>query len=255
MTDAVNIAGAEEADADAVRDLREFLDANGITVNEQADEADTTFILGEADDEIPALEDAKDRLSMSGADGLGDEGYVLNVDRGDSAGGTIVIEGKDGDGTFYGVQTLRQLAEVRDGKTVIASAEITDEPTMSVRGTIEGFYGNPWSHEDRISQIEFYGDMKMNTYIYAPKDDPYHRSSGESPIPHLRWSACRSSLMCQRKIKSILSSPSHRGSTSSLTAMPERVTIRRWWKNVSPCTTWECAALRSSLTISVTRTE
>ena len=71
---------------------------------------------------------AKDRLSMSGADGLGDGGYVLNVDPGDSAGGTIVIEGKDGDGTFYGVQTLRQLAEVRDGKTVIASAEITDEP-------------------------------------------------------------------------------------------------------------------------------
>ena len=70
VTDAVNIAGAEEADADAVRDLREFLDANGITVNEQADEADTTFILGEADDEIPALADAKDRLSMSGTDGL-----------------------------------------------------------------------------------------------------------------------------------------------------------------------------------------
>lgn len=183
VTDAVNIAGAEEADADAVRDLREFLDANGITVNEQADEADTTFILGEADDEIPALEDAKDRLSMSGADGLGDEGYVLNVDPGDSAGGTIVIEGKDGDGTFYGVQTLRQLAEVRDGKTVIASAEITDEPTMSVRGTIEGFYGNPWSHEDRISQIEFYGDMKMNTYIYAPKDDPYHREQWREPYP------------------------------------------------------------------------
>src|SRR5699024_12348609 len=74
---------------------------------------DALPILGEADDEIPALEDAKDRLSMSGADGLGDEGYVLNVDPGDSAGGTIVIEGKDGDGTFYGVQTLRQLAEVR----------------------------------------------------------------------------------------------------------------------------------------------
>lgn len=183
LTDAVNIEGADEADADAVSDLKEFLSENGITVNDQADDADTTIILGESDDEIPALDQAKERLGIDGADGLAEEGYVLSVRPGDSAGGTVVIEGKDGDGTFYGVQTLRQLADEREDDVILAAADIRDEPSMSVRGTIEGFYGNPWSHEDRVSQIEFYGDMKMNTYIYAPKDDPYHREQWREPYP------------------------------------------------------------------------
>ena len=183
LTDAVNIEGADEADADAVSDLKEFLSENGITVNDQADDADTTIILGESDDEIPALDQAKERLGIDGADGLAEEGYVLSVRPGDSVGGTVVIEGKDGDGTFYGVQTLRQLADEREDDVILAAADIRDEPSMSVRGTIEGFYGNPWSHEDRVSQIEFYGDMKMNTYIYAPKDDPYHREQWREPYP------------------------------------------------------------------------
>ncbi len=41
---------------------------------------------------------------------------------------------------------------------------------------MEGFYGTPWSHEARLSQLRFYGQNKMNTYIYGPKDDPYHSS-------------------------------------------------------------------------------
>lgn len=38
------------------------------------------------------------------------------------------------------------------------------------------FYGTPWSFENRVEQLRFYGRMKMNTYIFGPKDDPYHRS-------------------------------------------------------------------------------
>ena len=172
MTESVNIEGADAVDKDAVRELKEFLTDKGIEVNETADDQDTTIILGEADDEIAALDKAKERLGMEDADALGEEGYVMAVDSEDSNAGTIAIEGKSGDGTFYGVQTLKQLAEESDGNVVVADAVIKDEPTMSVRGTIEGFYGNPWSHADGLRQIEFYGDMKMNTYIYAPKDDP-----------------------------------------------------------------------------------
>ena len=135
LTDAVNIEGADAADADAVSDLKGFLSENGITVNEQADEADTTIILGESDDEIPALDQAKERLGIDGADGLAEEGYVLSVRPGDSVGGTVVIEGKDGDGTFYGVQTLRQLADEREDDVILAAADIRDEPSMSHNST------------------------------------------------------------------------------------------------------------------------
>lgn len=42
-------------------------------------------------------------------------------------------------------------------------------------GVVEGFYGNPWTHNERLDMIRFMGDVGMNTYFYAPKDDPYHR--------------------------------------------------------------------------------
>lgn len=49
---------------------------------------------------------------------------------------------------------------------------------------VEGFYGTPWSHQVRLSLIEFYGEMKMNTYVYGPKDDPYHSSPNwREPYP------------------------------------------------------------------------
>lgn len=48
-------------------------------------------------------------------------------------------------------------------------------------GVVEGFYGNPWSHEERLDMITFMGDIGMDTYFYAPKDDPFHRSNWREP--------------------------------------------------------------------------
>lgn len=52
--------------------------------------------------------------------------------------------------------------------------DINDYPDLPNRGVVEGFYGTPWSHQVRMSLIDFYGKFKMNTYLYGPKDDPYH---------------------------------------------------------------------------------
>jgi len=43
------------------------------------------------------------------------------------------------------------------------------------RGIVEGFFGPPWSIEQRCAMFEFGAKHAMNTYLYAPKDDPYHR--------------------------------------------------------------------------------
>lgn len=171
VTKSVNIEGKATADPVALNDLLEFLESKNITVNETSVKGDTTFYIGEADDNVAAIEAIKDQLGMKDADVFGEEGYVLDVDADAVEGGSVVLEGSGGDGTFYAVQTLKQLF---DG-TSVSEADIEDEPTMETRGTIEGFYGTPWSHQDRLNQIDFYGDMKLNTYIYAPKDDPYHR--------------------------------------------------------------------------------
>lgn len=86
----------------------------------------------------------------------------------------VEITGYDEAGAFYGLQTLRQL--IADSPDTLQSMEIRDWPVLPNRGVVEGFYGTPWSHEVRLSLIDFYGRNKMNTYIYGPKDDPYHSS-------------------------------------------------------------------------------
>ena len=51
------------------------------------------------------------------------------------------------------------------------------------RGVVEGFYGPPWSHEDRCALVEWIGDWGMNRFVYAPKDDPLHRESWRDAYP------------------------------------------------------------------------
>ncbi|WP_316819706.1 beta-N-acetylglucosaminidase domain-containing protein [Pedobacter gandavensis] len=85
----------------------------------------------------------------------------------------IQIAAADDRAAFYAAQTLIQLAK---GKANLPFIKVTDYPDVLFRGTVEGFYGDPWTQDDRIAQLRFYGQLKLNTYIYGPKDDPYHSS-------------------------------------------------------------------------------
>lgn len=91
----------------------------------------------------------------------------------------ISIAAYDNAGFFYALQTLSQIIR-RNNNISIPVCTIIDFPNVQLRGTVEGFYGTPWSFKDRISQLNFYGKIKLNTYIYGPKDDPYHST------PHWR---------------------------------------------------------------------
>jgi beta-N-acetylglucosaminidase len=51
------------------------------------------------------------------------------------------------------------------------------------RGTVEGFYGRPWSHAARLAHLEFSSQAGLDTYVYAPKNDPYHRERWREPYP------------------------------------------------------------------------
>ncbi|MBP3780082.1 MAG: beta-N-acetylglucosaminidase domain-containing protein [Selenomonas sp.] len=54
---------------------------------------------------------------------------------------------------------------------------------IPLRGIVEGFYGTPWTQEKRLDMLKFCADHKLNAYIYAPKDDPYHRAKWREPYP------------------------------------------------------------------------
>ncbi|MFC9244335.1 beta-N-acetylglucosaminidase domain-containing protein [Streptomyces sp. NPDC057136] len=105
-------------------------------------------------------------------------GYRIAV--GQVAGrSTVALDGVGDDGLFHAVQTLRQL--IRDG--AVAGAVVRDWPGTAVRGMAEGFYGQPWTREERLAQIGFMGRTKQNRYLYAAGDDPYRQARWREPYP------------------------------------------------------------------------
>ncbi|WP_030970017.1 beta-N-acetylglucosaminidase domain-containing protein [Streptomyces sp. NRRL S-1824] len=92
---------------------------------------------------------------------------------------TVALDGVGDDGLFHAVQTLRQL--VRNGS--VAGVSVRDWPGTAVRGMTEGFYGQPWTREERLAQIDFMGRTKQNRYLYAAGDDPYRQARWRDPYP------------------------------------------------------------------------
>lgn len=125
----------------------------------------TQIFVGTDKENTDASAVAKAFTGSSAAD-LDADGYVLATGQHEQHP-TIVLNGVDKRGTFYAAQTLRQLVD----NDRVPGVQVRDWPLMSIRGSIEGFYGVPWSHQARLNHYEFYGKHKINTYLYTPKDD------------------------------------------------------------------------------------
>lgn len=147
------LLGSEEANVHAVKSLK------GLLKGQPQSKSRFSVYLGEKGDK--AVRKFANRVPNY------PEGYYLLVDE-----NQIVAVGNDERGTYYALQTLTQLLQADS----LPQIEIKDYPAIRFRGVVEGFYGTPWSHEARLRQLRFYGENKMNTYIYGPKDDPYHSS-------------------------------------------------------------------------------
>ena len=87
---------------------------------------------------------------------------------------------------------FRQVGKVAIGLGVfgacVAEGPVTAVQTASaspvpLRGVIEGFYGTPWQQEERLDILAFCRAEGFNAYLYAPKDDPYHREKWREPYP------------------------------------------------------------------------
>ena len=58
------------------------------------------------------------------------------------------------------------------------------------RGIVEGFYGRPWAHADRLWWLERLGELGLNTYVLAAKDDPLQRERWREPVPRDELARC-----------------------------------------------------------------
>ncbi len=102
--------------------------------------------------------------------GPGDPGGGTGGQPGGSSGGTSSEPGNQDDGT----------GDPAGGSTAWIDAGSSPFP---VRGVIEGFYGQPWSQDERLSALDFMGRVGLNTYVYAPKDDTYQRDNWRELYP------------------------------------------------------------------------
>ena len=66
--------------------------------------------------------------------------------------------------------------------TNVAVTNHKHSPGFKTRGVIEGFYGTPWSHEQRLRGLAHFSDFGFNRYLLAPKDDPWHRYDWRSAL-------------------------------------------------------------------------
>jgi hypothetical protein len=54
---------------------------------------------------------------------------------------------------------------------------------MKWLGAVEGFYGPPFTPDERLGLIAWLAGHGFTCYGYAPKDDPYHRARWREPYP------------------------------------------------------------------------
>ena len=52
---------------------------------------------------------------------------------------------------------------------------------MLLSGVIEGFYGAPWTHAERVAAFDLMAAWGLCVYLYCPKDDLHHRAIWREP--------------------------------------------------------------------------
>lgn len=183
LTGSVGLVRGPDSGPEAERVVRNMLARAGVTpvvATRGADPGtDVTIWLGGGDE---ALSD----LGAKPATGLPAESYVLATGKDSHGHGVAVLDGVDADGTFYAAEDLSRLVVPLTGPDLVHAVSERESPSMRYRGVIEGFYGTPWSQDERLAMLDYLGAHRMNTYEYAPKDDPYHRQKWREPYPDAR---------------------------------------------------------------------
>lgn len=183
FTAAVNVIAESGIDSYTKARCRAVLEDHGMTVNfsEAAADGVTNLYLGvngsegAADARATALGLARDIFS----NGKYDRHIVSLTD--ESGKAQVVILGENTDAAFYGLASLEWMLDA--GTADMKCVTIYDYADMQSRGLVEGYYGYPYSVSVKRDLMKFMMRMKMNTYLYGAKSDPYHSDYWKQAYP------------------------------------------------------------------------
>jgi hypothetical protein len=65
----------------------------------------------------------------------------------------------------------------------VLAAPVARAAQPALRGVIEGYYGRPWTGAARRDVIRFLARRGLRTFVYAPKNDDFHRRRWRDPYP------------------------------------------------------------------------
>ncbi|MEV6675415.1 beta-N-acetylglucosaminidase domain-containing protein [Streptomyces erythrochromogenes] len=222
--EAVLVAPAD-ADPHAVRVVREALRKAGVKTlrepepGEPLPERGTVVRLQDA-----GAQEALLALGATAATDLPNGGYRLAVGR---PGGrdTVALAGVGEEGLFHAAQTLRQLLASTSGK--VPGVLVRDWPAAPVRGITEGFYGQPWTEEQRLAQLDFMGRTKQNRLLIASGDDQYRTTSWREDYPKERQQEFRTLAERARANRVVLAWAVTPGQSMCLSSSADRAALAR----------------------------
>ena len=84
---------------------------------------------------------------------------------------------------------------------IVAVVLATSASAAPMRGVIEGYYGRPWTGPARREVIAFLATHHMDTFVYSPKNDEFHRARWRDPYPADQLADLRATAVAARKAK------------------------------------------------------
>ena len=156
----VTVPGGDVEDLFAAQMLGDSLRTDGVSVAPRAGSVDLLVTLCREDSAIAQQALKAEKLSFDPV--MYAEGYVLI-----SRPGSVTIIGKTSAGVFYGVQTLKQLIEVKDRVAVLWIGTVRDWPAMKYRGIDDDLSRGPFPTLAYMEhQLDVFAAYKIN--IYSP---------------------------------------------------------------------------------------
>ncbi len=112
--------------------------------------------------ELPAIQAALKKANVTAPPNLDAEGYVLVV-----GANEVVVAGATEAGTFYGLQTLKQLVRGEGAQSYVAGVMIVDWPAMRWRGVSDDISRGPVPTVDYIKrQLRTFAAFKLNMHSF-----------------------------------------------------------------------------------------